>query len=93
MTEVIQLYTDELPSPELFQQELESGKTRYLSESNSELPSICAKASWANILTASMLHGLYRIHQTMSRETVYTSVDGMAAATVAVDQSSIKRKD
>ena len=45
------------------------------------------------IVTASILHGLYRIHQTTSRETVYTSVDGMVAATVAVDQSSIERKD
>ena len=77
-----------------FSKNLKAGKQdSYLSKSNSELPSICAKASWANILTANMLHGLYRIHQTMSRETVYTSVDGMAAATVAVDQSSIKRKD
>ena len=44
MTEVIQLYSDDLPSPELFQQEFERWKTRYLSKSNSELPSTCAKA-------------------------------------------------
>ena len=44
LTEVVQLYTDDLPSPELFQQELQRWKTRYLSKSNSELPSTCAKA-------------------------------------------------
>ena len=41
LTEVVQLYTDDLPSPELFQQEQ---KTGYLSKSSSELPSTCAKA-------------------------------------------------
>ena len=44
LTEVVELYNDDMPSPELFQQELERWKTRYLSKANSDRPSTCAKA-------------------------------------------------
>ena len=44
LTEVVELYNDDMPSPELFQQELERWKTRYLSKAISDRPSTCAKA-------------------------------------------------
>ena len=44
LTEVFELYNDDIPSPELFQQELQRWKTKYLSKANSDRPSTCAKA-------------------------------------------------
>lgn len=44
LTEVVKLYNYDMPSLELFQQELERWKTKYLSKANSDWPSTCAKA-------------------------------------------------
>ena len=42
MTEVVLLYSDDLPSPELFMQELTRWKFKYLAKSESDRPSTCS---------------------------------------------------
>ena len=44
MTEVVQLYRNDMPSPELFTQEHTRWKIRYLAKAASERPSSCARA-------------------------------------------------
>ena len=44
MTEVVELYSNDIPSPELFVQELTRWKLKYLAKAESDQPSSCASA-------------------------------------------------
>ena len=44
MTEVVELYSNDIPSPELFMQELTRWKLKYLAKAESDQPSSCASA-------------------------------------------------